>query len=116
MAVDTRCNVFVRIFILILLSVAITPAAEPIPQASRNPVTTNYFSINGLHAPCCAVMLKHALTNISGVVSADIYLTNKITRIIHQPGNATLRKIRRAFRSEIVDAVRLKKPPAGRLH
>lgn len=105
----------VRILILILLGSAITRAAEPTRPAATTTVVTNYFSINGMHAPCCAVMLKYALTNLSGVASADIYFTNKITRIIHQPDKETMREIRNAFRSEIVDAFRLKKQPAGKL-
>lgn len=105
-----------RIAILSLMLATTAPAAEPTTSRKRQSVVTNYFEINGMHAPCCAVMLKHALTNLSGVVSAKIYFTNKITRIVHAPDKATLRDIRKAFRSEIVDAKLLKKPPIGKLN
>ena len=106
----------IRFIIAILALVATAPAGEPATVSQRGPVVTNYFEINGMHAPCCATMLKHALTNLSGVVSANIYFTNRITRIVHQPDKATMRDIRKAFRSEIVDAKRLKEPPVGKLN
>jgi len=78
-------------------------------------LATDYYSINKLHAPCCAVMLKHALTNVSGVVSAEIFTTNQVVRIRHRPGKEVLKDINRAFRSEIVQARRLKEAPKGPL-
>lgn len=105
----------IRIAILSLFLAVSVSAAEPSSARVRTSVVTNYFEINGMHAPCCAIMLKHALTNLSGVVTADIYFTNKITRIVHRPDKTTQRDIRKAFRSEIVDAKRMKTPPTGKL-
>lgn len=78
-------------------------------------VVTGFYAIDKLHAPCCAVMLKHALTNVTGVVSADVFITNQIVRINYRPGKEVLQDINRAFRAEIVEAKRLKKAPKGKL-
>jgi hypothetical protein len=91
-----------------------TGAAEPVPAKVPTAITS-YFAIDKIYAPCCAVMLQHALTNISTVKTADIFVTNRIVRVIHQPDAKTLKKISLAFRSEIIGAKRLKAAPKGRL-
>ena len=83
------------------------------PPATRGSIVTNYYAIDKLHAPCCAVMLKHALTNIAGVQSATVFVTNQVVRVIHTPEKKILGQIRGAFRAEIVDAKRLVKVPPG---
>ena len=87
-----------------ILGVARAPAAD-----KQN--ATSYFEIEQLHAPCCAVMLKYSLTNITGVVSADIFTTNRVVRVVHRPGKAVQRDIRQAFRDGAISAQRLKKAP-----
>ncbi len=89
-------------------------AGENTTKSVKTPVAgvvTNYYSINKLSAPCCAPMLKHALTNVTGVASATIYPTNQVVRVVHKPNQKTTRGIKQAFRGEIAGAKRLKQPP-----
>lgn len=95
----------------LILTICLVRAGEP---GSSKPVTT-YFEIEQLHAPCCAVMLKYSLTNITGVASADIFVTNRVVRVVHQPGKVVHREIRQAFRDGAIGAKRLKKAPQGPL-
>lgn len=89
-------------------------AGEDNAMPSKAPaagVVTNYYSINKMSAPCCAPMLKHALTNVAGVASVTIYATNQVVRVVHQPDQKTTRGIKQAFRGEIAGAKRLKRTP-----
>ena len=99
---------------LLLVWVCFGVAGEDSAAPAKTPgagVVTNFYSINKLSAPCCATMLKHALTNVVGVTSATIYTTNQVVRVIHKPERATTRNIRQAFRGEIAGAKKLKQAP-----
>ena len=86
-------------------------AAEP---NSPKPVTT-YFEIEQLHAPCCAVMLKYSLTNITGVATADIFVSNRVVRVIHQPKKGIQKEFRQAFQEGAIGAKRVKKVSKDKL-
>ena len=76
---------------------------------------TTYFEIEKLNAPCCATMLKYSLTNITGVASADIFITNRVVRVVHQPRKGIQKEFRAAFQEGAISAKRLKKVSKDRL-
>ncbi len=98
--------------LLLLMSVFDAKAAD---KTDAKKLKTGYYAVDKFHASCCAVMLKHALTNISDVVTADIFTTNQIVRIRYRPTKKVLKDIEKAFRAEIVEAKRLKSAPVGKL-
>jgi hypothetical protein len=103
------------LIVVLLVAVGIDSGAVEPPALKSAPASprsiTNYFAIDKIYAPCCAVMLQHALTNISTVKTADVFVTNRIVRVVHQPDPGTLKKITLAFRGEIIAAKRLKAAP-----
>lgn len=88
-----------------LLVAGSASAADPKPS---KPVTT-YFEIEQLHAPCCAVMLKYSLTNITGVATADIFVSNRVVRVVHNPRKGIQKEFRAAFQEGAIGAERVKK-------
>lgn len=100
----------VTVFILIL-TVALAEAADA--KSSKN--ATTYFEIEKLNAPCCATMLKYSLTNITGVASADIFITNRVVRVVHEPRKGIQKEFREAFLEGAITAKRLKKVSKDRL-
>lgn len=103
-----RVDAFLILFLLLTPTVR---AADPVAPV-RPAATTNYFAIDAMPAKCCAVMLQHALTNLAGVKRAEVFPSNQLVRVVHQPDAKTLKQIRRAFRTEIVEAKRLDRVPA----